>query len=301
MRYAGANRQDVVRWNQTALIWVMAFWAPVLGAFAHLLFQAPDGLARDAALVYVAALAMGLAALTAVCVGAHALLLVGLRWLGIQPQAWRRPAAVGLSVVVGWLLAYGWTAGATRLAHAFSAPQPLPDALAYVVGVGIALAYVAVGLAAAGVPLLAGLLPERAAGESARPVRVPAPGTSAPRLIAPKPYPFAVPATAVPQAPAAAPPAPPLPQPLALDTPLLLRYPRQSAALAATPAPRSEAGRAVRSAAPEPDALAVAEPPSVPVVAPRTVPVLRSTPAAGAGRIAIEFYTEEALEDRPTA
>ncbi len=242
MRDRGMYRGSAARWNGTALIWLAAFWAPVIGAWLHLLGQAPDHLAMDAALIYVAALAVGLAVLTAACVAAHALLILAVRWLAVRPDAWRRPVAAALCVAVGWLLAYEWTAWAMRLAHAFGAPQPLPDALAHAVGLGIALAYLLVGIGLAGTPLLPAVLPTRPVPTSAA-SRQPAPAASAPRLIAPSPYPLGRPG---PNAPAFAPApataaiataasasaatAPQQAVSLPLDTPLLLRYPARPTA-----------------------------------------------------------------------
>src|SRR5260370_26064934 len=55
-------------WSATALIWLVAFWAPVIGAYATLAATPPgqpfDRLAANAALVYTSALALGIAAVT---------------------------------------------------------------------------------------------------------------------------------------------------------------------------------------------------------------------------------------------
>jgi hypothetical protein len=315
-----------VRWNRTALIWLAAFWLPVVGAYAHLLSQTDGRLAADAALVYAGALAAGLALVTAACVAAHALLVVGVRWLLAPPaEAWRRPAAAALCVAVGWPLAYEWTIWAMRLAGAFVAPQPLPDALARAIGLGIALAYLLLGLAVAGAPLLAALLPALLPASPARPAG------SAPRLIAPRPYPLtramaaarapaatasvgssggrpaAVPAPATgvggaaPRPPASLPIAPPP----ALDTPLLLRYPARptvtapapSAPVAAEPPP---VPRVTMPIAPEPRVVPVVRPAAAPV--PRTVPVLPAAPQATAPpddsvRIATDVYLEIVVDD----
>jgi hypothetical protein len=309
MADAEAHRQSATRWNQTALIWLAAFWAPVVGAYAHLEGQAPDRLAADAALVYVAALAVGLAALTAACVGAHALLIAAVRWLALRPDPWRRPLASVLCVGVGGLLAYEWTTWATRLAHTFAAPQPLPDALAHAVGVGIALAYLAVGLGVAGAPWLLAVLPARPVPASAG-SRQPAPAVSAPRLIAPGPYPVrraapaaalaattsaalaaptvaamtgSVPVAQVPASPPAA--ATPASRPAArpqpsLDTPLLLRYPARPTAPPALAQPEEPAAPMLAAIeAPAVSPPVADETPASPVSATEPAPPTSYTPS----------------------
>ena len=219
-------------WSATALIWLGAFWAPVIGAYATLAATPPgqpfDRLAANAALVYTSALAVGIAAVTCACVLGHALLAVGVRWLYANPVIGRRIAAAALCVAVGWLLAYQWTYWLLRLVRLFANLHPLPDVFTVRIGIGIGLAYLICG---------AGLLGPRRlvpAAAAALHGRVP-----------------------LPQIPFVAQPRDaPAPHPISLATPQLVRYP----AGPALPDPVAEPDPATLSAPPTHDSATSANP-----------------------------------------